>query len=145
LTNGSLEGSFAADAGTLIELVFGSQRGKWLKEQVISQTIQLVTHEIAITELGYILCRRLGLEQAQSRVSDLISSGYLEVQEISALIKETSTIKCQRKISLPDCFTLALADHMKIPALFSSRETEITKEVEKDPFNIEIKYLEDFD
>jgi hypothetical protein len=85
------------------------------------------------------------LEQAQSRVSDLLSSGYLEVQETSALIKEASTIKCQRKISLPDCFTLALADHMKIPALFSSRETEITKEVEKDPFNIEIKYLEDFD
>jgi len=145
LMNGSLEGSFAADAGILIELVFGSQRGKWLKEQVISQTIQLVTHEIAITELGYILCRILGLEQAQSRVSYLLSSGYLDVQEISSLLKETSTIKCKRKISLPDCFTLALAEHMKIPALFSSREAEVMKEVEKDPFNIEIKYLEDFD
>lgn len=127
----------------LIDLVFGSERGRRLKDQVISERVGLVTHEIALTELRYILCRRLGLEDAQSRVGDLLSSGYLQVEDISLLVEEASTLKCRRKISLPDCFTLALADHLRIPALFSSRETEITREMEKDPFRMDIMYLED--
>lgn len=70
-----------------------------------------------------------------------MDSGYIMVEDASNLVEPAALIKCQRHISLPDCFTLALAEKMGIRALFTSKEAEIIREMEKDPFTVEIVFL----
>jgi hypothetical protein len=50
--------------------------------------------------------------------------------------------KCERSISLSDCFTMAVSKNMVYPALFKEEE-EINKEINKKTFDIELFFLED--
>jgi hypothetical protein len=103
-----------------------------------------VTHEVALTELRYILCRGLGRAEADARVEKLLSSGYLMVEETSRLVAGAADYKCERAVSLPDCFTLSLGRHLSVPALFAGRERELLAEMERRAFDVEIQFLEDY-
>jgi predicted nucleic acid-binding protein len=137
------EGVFAVDAGVLIDLVYATQQGIALREAVLSEKVAIITHELALVGLRYILCRRIGKPEAWARVEKLISSGYLLVENVSPLMESAAYLKCERRISLPDCFTLALADRMKISALFAHREAEIEKELLNKPFSVEVSFLDE--
>jgi len=50
--------------------------------------------------------------------------------------------KCERAISLSDCFTIAVSKSMGYPALFKEEE-EIRKELQKKAFDVELFLLED--
>jgi hypothetical protein len=65
------------------------------------------------------------------------------VESISPLIESASEYKCDRAISLPDCFSMSLAKRLSLPVLFAVREKELAKEIEKRPFDVEILFLED--
>ena len=101
-----------------------------------------MTHELAITELRYILCRAMGKREA--RVEKLLASGYLLVENVSGLTASAADIKCERALSLPDCFTLSLAKRLSVPCLFARRERELLAETERKAFDVDIAYLEDY-
>lgn len=132
---------YAADAGVLIELVLGGSKGQLLKESMKEGVVSLFTHELALVETRYILCRRIGRSEAWAKVENLLSSGYLIVEDVSNLLEEAASLKCERKIALPDCFTLALASKMGIRALFATKEVEIIKEMEKNAFEVDLVFL----
>jgi predicted nucleic acid-binding protein len=138
-----LAGSLVFDAGALIELVFSTPAGSRLMELMIDGKIEVHATEVAMVELGYILCRRVGKEEAKKRIDKLLASGYITVESTSPLMDAASEYKCERAISLPDCFSLALARRLSIPVLFATREKELVKEMEKRPFDVEIIFLED--
>ena len=46
-------------------------------------------------------------------------------------------------LSLVDCFTLALAERLRLTALFARREEELVREVAARPFEVEVLFLED--
>lgn len=138
-----LEGVFAADAGVLIDLVYGTERGVALREALLSDSVALITHELALVELRYILCRRLGRKEAWARADKLLASGYLIIEDASELMEDAALLKCERRISLPDCFTLALADKMRVTALFAQREAELDREMESRALNVNIGFLSD--
>ncbi len=50
--------------------------------------------------------------------------------------------KCERAISLSDCFTMAVSKSMGFPALFKEEE-EISQEINKKAFDIDLYFLED--
>jgi len=137
----SLEGVYAVDAGALIDLVYDTNEGKALRASVLDESVSLLTHEYAVLELRYILCRRLGRDEAWARVEKLLASGYLIVEDASKLMDAAALLKCERHISLPDCFTLALAQKYKATALFASREVELIREMELKSFNTKIQFL----
>ena len=139
-----LRGAYAADTGTLLELVYGTPSGERLREAMLDESIEVVTHELAIAELRYVLCRNMGKEKAKARVEKLLSSGYLLVEDISELIETAADYKCERAISLPDCFTLSLGKERSLKVLFAGRERELADEMERTPFDIEIQFLEDY-
>lgn len=138
-----LRGAFAADAGALIELVYGTLAGEALREAMLGEDAYVVTHEVAVAELRYVLCRAIGREDSKARVGKLLVSGYLRVEGVAGLVEAAADYKCERAISLPDCFTLSLAKDRSLEALFASRERELTEEMEKRPFDVEIRFLED--
>jgi len=139
-----LRGVYAADAGALIELVYASCIGSMLLNAMLDQEVELVTHELAVTELHYILCRQLGEREAKARVEKLLSSGYLVVEDLSGLLETAANYKCKRSISLPDCFTLSLGKERSLPVLFARKEKELLAENDKEAFNVDIHYLEDY-
>jgi len=139
-----LKGRLALDSSTMLELVYSTPAGAKLRQALKTSVVEAKTTEIAITELRYILCRKLGPTESESRVEKLLRSGYIEVHETSKLVKDASTYKCKRNISLADCFNMALAQKSFCSALFARRETEITTETEHNPFDVEILYLEDY-
>lgn len=143
-TRRELKGVYAVDAGPLIDLVYGSVGGAALRDALLDESVSAVTHELAITELRYILCRGLGRREAEARVEKLLASGYLLVEDVSALIASAADIKCERALSLPDCFTLSLARRLSVPCLFAGRERELLAEMERRAFDVDIAYLEDY-
>ena len=52
--------------------------------------------------------------------------------------------KCERAISLADCYVLGLAELEGATALFGRRESELEKEVKKKAFAVPVRFLEDY-
>lgn len=76
-----LSGVLALDASTIIDLLTLTVRGQLLKDALLEGLVTAYTTELAIIETKYILCRRLGWNEANSRVNKLLNSGYLTVEE----------------------------------------------------------------
>ena len=131
-----LKGKLAIDTSALIELIYCDILGQKLKKALETDMVEAYTTELTITELRYVLCRKLGWQQSKERVNKLLDSGYFKVEVTSQLINEAAKIKCQRAISLPDCFILALAHKIAGNALFARQEQELTDEMEKKSFGI---------
>jgi predicted nucleic acid-binding protein len=140
-----LKGKVAVDTGALIELVYCDESGQKLKDLLKNDVIEAYTTELAITELRYILCRKLWWTESSERVNKLIASGYFKVEDTLPLINETAKTKCQRAIALPDCFILALAHKIGGSALFDSKEKELADEMRKKPFDVNLVFLEEID
>lgn len=132
------------DTSSLVELALGSRSGMALSKKLGDSSINGHVTEIGICELSYVLCRREGFERSHKRVQDLLDSGYVQTASITDLIDLAAELKCERAISLADCFALALAKKLGLPLLFASRELEIEREMAKKKFDVELIFLEDF-
>lgn len=139
-----LSGSLVLDASVLIEALFLSPIGLRLVEAMEKDSVIAYTTESNVAELRYIACRRLGLIESKERVDRLLASGYIHVEDTSFLIEDAARLKCERAISLADCFCLALARRFAFKAFFARREDELVREMRKNPFDVEVLFLEDF-
>ena len=140
-----LSGRLALDTSALIELIFASAGGLRLKEALKGGLVEGYTTEISIAELRYVLCRRLGLAESNERTDKLLASGYISIEDTLPIIKDASRYKCERAISLADCFCLALAHKTACCALFAKREKDLITEMQKKPFDVEILFLKDYE
>ena len=139
-----LSGSLVLDASVLIEALFLSPMGLRLVEALEGNLVIAHTTELNIAELRYIACRKLGLVESKERVNKLLASGYIHVEETSFLIEEAAGLKCERALSLADCFCLALARRSACRALFARREGDLLREMGKKPLDVEVLFLEDY-
>jgi predicted nucleic acid-binding protein len=96
-----------------------------------------------IAESSYILCRRKGLEFSENAIRLLKNTRYVTVSEVQNIDETAAHYKCARKLSLPDCYVLAVAKELRSAALFVRRETELDKEIERKEFDVPIRYVED--
>ncbi len=87
---------------------------------------RLYITEYNLTEVTYVLCRRLGAEVARTTVERLLNSRVLRPYPAAGLHGEAAMCKCKYAISLPDCYTIALARRLNTRALFL-REKELEK------------------
>jgi predicted nucleic acid-binding protein len=138
-----LKGKLAIDASALIELIYCETTGQKLKKALETDLVEAWTTELALTELRYILCRKLGWAESSKRVNKLLASGYFKVEDTMKLMNEAAKLKCGRAVSLPDCFTLALAQEISGSALFARKEQDLTTEMQRKPFDINVLFLED--
>ena len=132
---------YALDGGVLIALALGDPSANKLRESIEEGVVEACTSSLALLEMAYILCRRLGWEVAKAKLELLRESRAIEVVELSEVVEEASKIKCERAISVADCCTLALAKLRGCKGLFAKRERELEKEERKKPFDVEIEYL----
>jgi len=139
-----LSGRLAVDASVLVELASGMPLGVLFKDLLKSGVVEAFVSEVAVAELRYVVCRKHGWAVSRKRVDDLLKSGYFHVEDSSFLIEDAARLKCERALSLADCFCLALARRFAFRALFAKRESDLVKEIRKKPFDVEMLFLEDY-
>jgi len=97
----------------------------------------------AVAELFYILCRRKGREFAREAVEALLWSGYVRVGSSTELDVEAGRYKCERSVSLADCYVLAMAKLLGAAAVFARREHDLAREMSLRKFDVGVLFLED--
>lgn len=137
------EKSFALDGGILIALAIGEEEVTELNEKILQGKINTFTSDLAITEMLYITCRKLGWKDALEKKQQLIDSRMINIVADSELIEYAAEYKCNRAIALADCFTLANAKLNNCPALFVRKEREISEEIQKKTFDVDLKFYMD--
>jgi predicted nucleic acid-binding protein len=138
-----LKGDTVFDTGVLIELLKGTEIGSIILEPLRSNSIKASTTELNMAELNYILCRKVGWKRSFETMRKLRKSGYIKIHPITELLEHASKIKCQRTISLVDCFTITLAERMDTYATFARHEHELDRELNRSPFKVKLLFLED--
>jgi len=138
-----LRGYYAVDGSVLYEVATHSDIGDAFREALKSGEVVASTHDLALTEVFYLLCRRIGFDEAKRHVDSLIYSGLMDLVPIAELMETVAKTKCMRPIALADCFTLALAERRHLIALFLNREAELIREMNRAPFDVELKFLID--
>jgi predicted nucleic acid-binding protein len=140
----SLRGYYALDGGALIELCLETSAGEMLRGALKSGKVVAYTHDMAVVEALYILCRKVGWEEAKRSVDSLLLSGFLNVEAMSGLSEEASKIKCKKPIAVSDCLTLALAIRKGMTALFADREAELLRQMEREPLGVDVEFISDW-
>ena len=132
---------YSLDGGVLIALALGEKFTEKLKESILRGEVEVFTSQIALIEMMYILCRKAGWKIAENKKSSLLFSRMIQVVPLEELLDEVTKIKCERRISLADCCTIALARIYNCKALFVKKERELEEEMKRKPFDIEIEFL----
>ena len=96
---------------------------------------------VNIMETEYIVCRKVGHDEARRSVMALLESGYLTIDDNLLVHQTAASIKCQRSISVVDCYTFAVAEVTSSVPLFASEEAEIVREMKKRPFVLQPLFL----
>ena len=119
-----LRGDMALDTSVLVEVALATSTGRELTEQVLSGNVRPYVTVLNLAELLYVLCRLLGMSEAEERVKLIVDSNYFEIVSSDDLWRYIADCKCRFAVSLADCHTLALARKYGIPALFYRLESE---------------------
>jgi predicted nucleic acid-binding protein len=135
--------SYSLDGGVLIEMLLGTLIGRMFSDSLLSDSpITAYTCHFNLSEAEYILCRMLGRTQARSKVDNLVRSNYINLTDVAKLYANAAEIKCERALALGDCYTIANAKVTSSTALFAFQEEELKREMEKKPFDVEIRFIE---
>ncbi len=112
----------AVDSSVLIAYFLGERAGRVVKERILGNArVEAFTSHLALSETFHILCRNQGEMFASSSMAVLENTGYLKTQESSSLDYSAAQYKCARKISLADCYVLAVARKIQGAALFATQ------------------------
>jgi hypothetical protein len=123
-------------------MLLGTDAGQEISDSLLSDSpIAAYTCYFNLSEVEYILCRKLGRELARSKVDGFVRSNYVILTDMERLYPTAAEIKSERAIALGDCYTLANAKVTGSTALFAFREDDLDKELKKKPFDMRIQFI----
>jgi predicted nucleic acid-binding protein len=129
------------DSSVLVEMLDGSETGRMVSARLEEGKVSAYTSYVNIAEAGYILCRKIGHERALTAVKALLDSRVVEVEEDTEIHILAARLKCERAISLADCYTFAVSELTENRPLFLAREKELELEMQRKPFRHEPIFL----
>jgi len=128
------------DTGVWIEYFSETTLGQKFKDKIVEDRISIYISETVVSEIFYVLCRQKGYQEAKKKIEMVLDGAeVIEGREIQMI---AGKYKCERAISLSDCFTMAVSKNMGYPALFKEEE-EIRQEINTKAFDVELFFLED--
>ncbi len=128
------ENAIVLDTSVLLEILMRTPYGVKVTRSIYYGEYEPHTTYLNLAESIYILCRRLGYEEAWKRLEILLDSGYFIVHDLSEIYRYIGECKCRFPISLADCTSLSLAKLLNKPILFFKVEEEfkgVLKELEE--------------
>ena len=139
-----LPSAFSIDSGVILAYLLGESLGEMVRSAIFPPRGRSVyCNRPMVSELFYILCRRRGEGFASEATEAFLKSGYVSVISSNELDIEAGRYKCERSVSLADCYVLALAKTMDITAVFAKKEDDLKKELTRKAFDVKILFLED--
>jgi len=135
------EGSVALDSSVLIELIEATERGAAVLEALSSRRSTSHVSWVNLMETEYIVCRKVGHDKARKSVEALVESGFLIIDDGPLVHQTAASIKCERSISVVDCYTFAVAEVTSSVPVFASEEAEIVREMKKKRFQKQPVFL----
>lgn len=114
-----MRGDMALDTSVLLEIALATEEGRGLIKLIVDEELKPHTTSLNITEALYVICRLMGMEEAERRIGLMLDSGYFNVVNADRV-----------PISIVDCHTLALAREYGMPALSYRPEREFEPIIE---------------
>lgn len=137
----SLEGHLALDSSVMVEVLDGSDLGMKVSTSLETRGFYGHASYVNFAESGYVLCRKMGHEKAMEATNALIASNVIVIEENPEIHSIVSRIKCERAISLADCYTFAVAELIESRPVFARREKDLLLEMSRKPFRAEPIFL----
>ena len=133
------------DSGVILAYFLGEKLGELVKLEIFPPKDRtILCNRLCLSELFYVLCRRKGQAFARISTEMFLKAQYASVTASDELDIAAGAYKCERAISLADCYVLGLAKLERAAALFARRERELEKEIEKKPLDVQVHFLEDY-
>ncbi len=102
----------------------------------------IIISPITLTEIYYIFCRQRGEESTKKLTEKIKSAVRIELEfNVRDL---AGKYKCERALSLADCYVLATAKINSAIAIFK-KEQELLDELDKKDFDLRITILDSLD
>lgn len=137
----SLEGALTLDSSVLVEMLDGSETGSEVSRLLEQGRFSAHTSYVNLAEAGYVLCRRIGHERAIASVRALIASSVLAIEENADIHIFVTRLKCERAISLADCYTLAVSEMTETRPVFAKKEKDLDLEMSRKALRFQPLFL----
>ena len=132
------------DTSVLLTYLLGEDLADLVEECVLFSRREVYVPRIVLAETYYVVCRLRGRDVASDLVTSLREGGVVEVVEDGSLDVRAGGIKCERSISLADCYVIALAELIRGAAVFARPEKELERELKREPFNVDVVFLDEY-
>ncbi|MGA3110383.1 MAG: PIN domain-containing protein [Candidatus Bathyarchaeia archaeon] len=140
-----LPGRLSIDSGVILAYFLGEKLGDVVKLEIFPPKDRtILCNRLCLSELFYVLCRRKGQTFARASTDMFLKAQYASVTASDELDAAAGTYKCERAISLADCYVLGLAKLEQATALFARKERELEKEIKRKPLDVQVHFLEDY-
>ena len=102
--------NFVMDACSMIAYLRGEDGSEVVESILMKEENRCVAHAINLCEVYYDFIRAKDEETAREAITDLQSTGIITTEDMdSSFWQEAGKFKAKEKISLADCFAIALA------------------------------------
>lgn len=129
---------YVIDAGVLTLRFIGDTHVKPFFDELIQKRAQVFISGVNLAEYYYKICEKLGKETADVRYYQIRGSDIASTSTDEELTKKAGENKCKYrgKLSLADCFALALSQLKKATILTTDSQLAKVKEVEAKYFAV---------
>ncbi len=139
-----LPSRLSIDSGVVLAYFLGERIGTVVRTEIFGSEGKSIYHNrLCIAELFYVLCRRRGEKVATDYTRAYLNAEYSTLADSEVIDMTAGSYKCQRAISLADCYVIAAARVQQASALFARREKDLDKEIKRKPFDVPILFAED--
>ncbi len=135
----------SVDSSVILVDLLGESQGAIARTVLEDRLKKLYFPHTAVAEAYYILCRRRGHTYAEHAVFTFLEGMFAEVVSSGELDQVAGRYKCERSISLADCYVLAAAKLQNASALFAEPETDLAREIKLRNFDVDILFLSDLE
>lgn len=129
---------YVVDAGVLALYLIGDERVKPFFQEVSQGRAQAFISDVSLAEHYYKTCQKLGRSVAILRYHQARESGLVPVATDEELTLKAGERKCKYggKLSLADCFSLALSELKEATLLTTDSELARVEEVPVEHFPV---------
>jgi len=139
-----LPSRLSIDSGVILAYYLGEDLGRIAQEYIFEAEGKNIFHsKLCIAELFYVICRRRGSKIANEYTRSYLNAEYSRLANSDAVDIAAGAYKCERTISLADCYVIATAKLQHVTAVFARHENDLDEEIRRKPFDVSILFLED--
>jgi len=132
------------DSGVILAYYLGEKIGALARSEIFESAEKTIYHNrLCVAELFYVLCRRRGIKVANDYVHAFLDAGRSVLSDSDENDIVAGAYKCERAMSLADCYVIATAKSHSASAVFARHEKDLDVEIKRKRFDVEVLFLED--